>query len=128
MDFFYLLYYMDSFFTALKQWSEQSIIDEVIIIAVLIAICESVAQNFIKNSPNKQHTTMFFGLTFYILVGFLLHHAYNNYPLSKVNITWSCLSIVISTLLGYFLYNETITYNTLISVTASLIAVYFISL
>ena len=119
---------MDSFFTSLKQWSDQSIIDNVIIIAILIAICESVAQNFIKNSPNRQHIIMFFGLTFYILVGFLLHHAYNNYPLSKVNVTWSCLSIVISTFIGYFLYNDTITCNTIISVFASLIAVYFISL
>lgn len=114
-------------FNKIKVWSEKSIIDEVIIIAVLIAICETFAQNFIKSSQSNANLTMFFGLSFYIIVGFLLHHAYNNYALSKVNVTWSSISIIVATLLGYLVYNEKMTFNNFASVVAALIAVYFAS-
>jgi multidrug transporter EmrE-like cation transporter len=112
----------------IKKWSRESIIDEVIIIALLIAICETIAQNFIKNSESNSNMKMFFGLTFYIIVGFLLHHAYNNYNLSKVNVVWSCISIIVATLLGYFIYSEHLSRNNLISVVAAIIAVYFASI
>jgi multidrug transporter EmrE-like cation transporter len=117
----------EDIFKKIKVWSEKSIIDEVIIIAILIALCESLAQNFIKSSDSNLHINMFFGLSFYIIVGFLLHHAYNNYALSKVNVTWSCLSIILATVLGYIVYNENITQNNIISVIAAIIAVYFAS-
>lgn len=113
---------------SLKEWSHKSIIDEVLIIAIIIAICEALAQNFIKNSESNDNIKMFFGLTFYIIVGFLLHHAYTNYSLSKVNIVWSSISIVLATMLGYFIYHEQMTTNNFISVFAAVIAIYFNSI
>jgi multidrug transporter EmrE-like cation transporter len=118
----------EDIFKKLKVWSEESILDEVIIIAVIIALSETFAQNFIRSSERNDHMTMFFGLTFYILVGFLLHHAYNHYPLSRVNITWSSMSIIIAVLTGYFIYNEKITFNTIMSVVGAIIAIYFSTL
>lgn len=112
-------------FNIISEWSKKSIIDEVILIAIIIAICETIAQNFIKYNND---ITMFFGLTFYILVGFLLHHAYSNYKLSKVNVVWSCLSIIIATGLGYFIYDEHMNVNNFISVIAALISIYFATL
>lgn len=112
----------------LKDWSHKSIIDEVLIIAVIIAICETFAQNFIKSSESNSNIKMFMGLTFYIIVGFLLHHAYNNYALSKVNVVWSSISIVVATLLGYFIYSEKMSINNFISVFAAIVAIYFSSI
>lgn len=114
-------------FDIIKEWSDKSIIDNVIIIALLIAIFEAIAQNFIKSSKNAETPIMFFGLSFYIIVGFLLHHAYHNYPLSRVNVTWSCISIILATTLGYVVYQEQMNLNNIISVICALIAVYFAS-
>jgi multidrug transporter EmrE-like cation transporter len=118
----------DNLFEKLKTWSEQSIIDEVIIIALIIAVCETIAQNLIKTSESNSKITMFFGLTFYIIVGFLLHHAYNNYAISKVNVIWSSISIIVATMLGYFIYKEHMTPYNFLSVIAATLAVYFGSL
>jgi multidrug transporter EmrE-like cation transporter len=115
----------ESLFASLKKWSEESILDEVIIIAIIISLCEAFAQNYIKNSESNVHFKMFVGLTFYIVLGFLLHHAYNNYELSRVNVVWSCISIITATVLGYILYNEHISFNNIISVIAACVAVYF---
>lgn len=114
-------------FDIIKEWSDKSIIDNVIIIALLIAIFEAIAQSFIKSSKKTETPNMFFGLSFYIIVGFLLHHAYNNYPLSRVNVTWSCISIILATTLGYVVYQEQMNLNNIISVICALIAVYFAS-
>jgi multidrug transporter EmrE-like cation transporter len=109
----------------IKIWSEKSILDEVIIIAVIISICEAIAQNFIRSNTNLN---VFFGLSFYIIVGFLLHHAYNYYSLSKVNVIWSCISIIFATFLGYFIYKEHFTINNFISVFFATISIYFSSM
>lgn len=40
-------------FDIIKEWSDKSIIDNVIIIALLIAIFEAIAQSFIKSRDRK---------------------------------------------------------------------------
>ena len=110
------------------KWAEESIIDEVIIIAVTIAIIEAFAQNLIKNSMGTTHSKFFFGVSFYIIVGFLLHHAYHKFEMSKVNILWSCLSIISATALGYLVYNEHMTYKNLLSVIFAILAIIFSSI
>jgi multidrug transporter EmrE-like cation transporter len=118
---------IDDLLNKYSAWAEQSIIDEVIILAITIAIVEAIAQNLIKSSGNNTDSKTIFGLSFYIIVGFLLHHAYNKFDLSKVNVIWSCISIVLATTLGYFIYNEHIGWKNILAVVLALGAVYFAS-
>jgi len=119
---------MDTLLNSYNTWAEQSIVDEVIIIAVIIAIVEAIAQNFLKTSGDNDRVKFVFGLSFYIIVGFLLHHAYHKFDLSRVNVTWSCLSIIMATTLGYFLYHENLTWKNIVSVVLALMAIIFASL
>lgn len=93
----------------------------VIMIALTVAFMESVAQSHVKD--NK----LLVGMLFYACVGYMLHWAYSLHPLSKVNISWSCISIVLATLLGYYLYGEEVNRNSIISATLALVAIYFSS-
>ena len=92
---------------SLYNWMENSIVDEMLLLAILIAILEIFAQNNLKNSLDYS-LRFLIGLSFYIYIGFLLHYAYHKFPLSKVNIVWSSLTIILSINLGYFLYDEDI--------------------
>lgn len=119
---------MEALWSRYNTWAEQSIVDEVIIIAVIIAVVEAVAQNFLKTSDDNNRVKFLFGLSFYVIVGFLLHHAYHKFDLSKVNVTWSCLSIILATTLGYFLYQENLSWKNIVSVVLALLAIIFASM
>ncbi len=89
----------------IKYFMDHSIVDEIIIVALVIAIAESLAQNNIKNSDHKS-LQFLIGLSFYMVVGYILHYAYHKFPLGKINVIWSCLSIILAMGLGYLLYDE----------------------
>ena len=110
---------LDTLVQKIKTILDNSLIDEVIILVVLIAFTESVAQAQLKNQK------LITGMVIYMAVGYILHHSYHTYALSKVNVLWSSLSIVLATLLGYMLYDEKITQNSIIAVCMALGAVYF---
>jgi len=105
---------------SIHNWADKSIVDELIIFAVIIALVEAYAQNNLKN-PNNKYIT---GLIIYVFVGYLLHYTYQNFPLSKVNVIWSCLSIIIATTLGYLIYDENINSLKILSVLLAIGAVY----
>lgn len=108
----------------LKKWMEKSIVDEIILIAIFVAIFESIAQNTLINS--KQGSLHYFvGLLFYMGLGYILHWGYTNFPMSKLNVTWACLSIVIAVTVGYLIYEEEVNKFSMLSVFFALIAVYF---
>lgn len=114
---------MDNVIKKIKNWMENSIVDELLIIVILIAIVESLAQNILKKSNNSTSLNYVFGLLSYIMVGVLLHYAYHKFALSKVNVMWSSISIVIATTLGYFLYDEPINNWNIFAVVFALLAV-----
>lgn len=118
---------MDIFIEKFNKWAENSIVDEVIILSIVIALVEAIAQNLIKTSGDDNKPKLLFGVSFYIVVGFLLHHAYHKFDLSKVNVTWSCLSIILATFLGYFIYNEHLTWKSIVAVFFALLAILFAS-
>jgi len=95
---------MSSVLDKIYIWSKESVVDEILIFAALIALIETYAQNTLKRSENGM--TKLQGMLVYGMVGYTLHYAYTKFPLSKVNITWSSISIVIATVSGYLLYNE----------------------
>lgn len=106
----------------LKQWAHESIIDEILIFALIIAIIESIAQNVLKTS--KTGTIKFIvGLFIYLLIGYLLHFVYENYELSKINLIWSCLSIILGIVMGYYLYDEDVNHKTILSLGLAISAI-----
>lgn len=98
---------MSKFIDAIQDWMKKSIVDEIILIAIFIALIEMCAQNTIKTS-DAGTLKFILGLCIYMLVGYILHYAYSRYPMSKINTVWSCLSIISAILLGYLLYDEEI--------------------
>lgn len=101
-------------------WADKSIVDELLVFTVIISVVEAYAQNNLKNSNNKYIA----GLIIYVFVGYLLHYTYQNFPLSKVNVIWSCLSIIIATTLGYLIYDENINSLKILAVLLAIGAVY----
>ena len=107
----------------IHDWADKSIVDELLVFAILIAFVETCAQNTLKNTGDDDHKYMI-GLLIYALVGYLLHYTYKNFPLSKINVIWSCFSIIIATSLGYLIYNENLNSLKILSVILALGAVY----
>lgn len=107
----------------IHDWADKSIVDELLVFAVLIALVETCAQNTLKNADSGSYKIII-GLLIYIMVGYVLHYTYKNFPLSKVNVIWSCLSIIIATSLGYIIYNENFNTLKLLSVLLALGAVF----
>jgi multidrug transporter EmrE-like cation transporter len=108
----------------LHVWADKSIVDELLFFAVLIAFVETCAQNMLKNTDKDDDVQYIVGLFVYAIVGYLLHYTYQNFPLSKVNVIWSCLSIIIATSLGYLVYNENMNNLRILSIVLALGAVY----
>lgn len=114
---------MSAIIKSVHNWMDQSSVDEILIVVVLIAIVEAVAQNTIKQS-DPESVNMMFGLSAYILVGYLLHYAYHKFPLSKINVMWSALSIVLATAFGYLVYDEPLSNKLILAVILALGAIY----
>lgn len=109
-------------FKYIKQWMDNSIVDELLYIIILLVIVETIAQNSLKNGSNNS-TLFFIGLLFYVIIGYLLHYAYHNFPLSKVNVIWSSCSIIIAAMLGYILYDEPYSTKSVFAILFALLAV-----
>jgi drug/metabolite transporter (DMT)-like permease len=110
---------LDQIVKKIKQLTGDSILDEIAIVVLIIALTESIAQNNLKNR------NLLTGMFVYMGVGYVLHYSYHYYALSKVNIMWSSISIILATLLGYMLYNEKLTKDSFIAMGFALLAVYF---
>jgi multidrug transporter EmrE-like cation transporter len=115
---------MEKIIKAIHKWMDESVIDEILLVVILLATVEAIAQNTIKQSDSESLHLMF-GLSAYILVGYLLHYAYHKFPLSKVNVMWSAISIVLAATFGYILYNEPMNTKSLLAVMLALGAIYF---
>lgn len=121
------MYNLDTLLNKIKEYTDNSILDEIIILAIIVAIVESFAQNTLKNSDHGS-IKFLLGLSFYVLVGYVLHYAYHNVPLGRLNVTWSCLSIILAVTIGYFIYDEPFNKYTIISLLFAFSAIYFINL
>lgn len=112
---------MDSVLNKLYTWSKESVVDEILIFAAIIAIIETYAQNNLKGN------NMIIGLVLYIAIGYILHFSYHKFPLGKMNVIWSSLSIILATGLGYLFYQEPLNTWKILSVISGLFAIYFAS-
>jgi drug/metabolite transporter (DMT)-like permease len=108
----------------IKKWMDESVVDEIVIFAVVLAIVESIAQNTIKLNSNGYSKKFIIGIVFYMGVGYILHLAYMRYSLSKINTMWSCLSILFAITMGYLLYGEPLNRWTILAAIFALAAIY----
>lgn len=108
---------------SINEYFKKSWADELILMALLIVIIEQCAQKSLQNSVHLWDFYYILGLFCYILVGWVLHYSYNNYPTSKINVVWSCMSIITAVLLGYALYNDTIDIYKIFAVTFAILAI-----
>ena len=107
----------------IKNWMENSIVDEILLFAVLIAVIESFAQNTLKTSENGS-LKFAVGLFIYSIVGYILYYAYHKFPLGKMNVMWSCFSIIFAITIGFFLYDEKIDHWIILSGLLALTAIF----
>ena len=110
----------------IKKWMENSIVDELLIFAFFIAIVENLAQNVIKSSSDKNSMQFIIGLIAYMGVGYLLHYAYHKFPLGKLNVIWSCITIILAMLVGYIFYDEPLNKWNVLGLIFAIMAIYFV--
>ena len=108
---------------SINEYFKKSWLDEIILMALLIVIIEQCAQNSLKQSTKLYDFCYILGLFCYVLLGWILHYAYHQYPVGKINVTWSCMSIIIAVSLGYFLYNENITIYNIFALVFAILAI-----
>lgn len=109
----------------IHKWMENSIVDEVLLVAVFIALAESFAQNTIKGSEHGSLKFML-GLSIYMVIGYILHYAYHKFPLGKLNALCSCMSIILAMFLGYIIHDEPMNHWKIYSLGLAIGAVYCI--
>jgi len=82
----------------------------VIYAVILITIFEASGQLCFKKFESNNSTSYFyilFGILFYLIVCCLLCYCYaNKGHLGKVNLMWSCMSIVFVIIVGYVFLQE----------------------
>jgi multidrug transporter EmrE-like cation transporter len=82
-------------------------LDTMLIIVLAIVLCESVAMSCVKNY-NITHSSNYivFAILAYAAVCFFLNKSLNYNGIAKVNVLWSGLSVLASTLLGVLYFKE----------------------
>lgn len=108
---------------SINEYFKKSWMDEVLLMALLIVIVEQLAQRSLQKSTHLWDIDYILGLLCYMLVGWVLHYSYNQYSISKINVVWSCSSIIISILLGYTLYDETFSIYKIFAIIFSILAI-----
>jgi drug/metabolite transporter (DMT)-like permease len=98
-----------------------------VIISIVISVIELSAQFSLRKSKTNFDYFYINGIIFYILVAVIFHYIYNNYNVNKVNVIWSCISILLAVILGSLYENEKITWNTIIAVIFAILAILLMS-
>ena len=100
----------------------------VVVFAIIIAFCEVVAQSSMKyyamDRESRSELIILVGVAGYIMVALLLLTSYRYEDMGHMNMTWSCLSIIMAYAMGFLLFSETINHYTLMSVALALSAIY----
>ena len=101
----------------------------IIYVVVLITLFEATAQVCLKKFEVGKHTTynyLLLGVALYFIVCGLLCLCYKNKGgLGKVNLMWSCMSIIFVILFGYIFLQEEIKMHDMIAIIFAFLAIYF---
>jgi len=101
----------------------------IIYAVVLITLFEATAQVCLKKFEVGRHTTYYYLLAavalYFIVCGLLCLCYKNKGGLGKVNLMWSCMSIIFVILFGYIFLQEEIKRHDVIAVILAFLAIYF---
>lgn len=96
---------------------------------ILITIFEASGQLCFKkfeSSNSKTYFYILFGILFYLIVCGLLCYCYaHKGHLGKVNLMWSCMSIVFVIIVGYVFLQEKLKNHDFAAIFFALLAIYF---
>jgi drug/metabolite transporter (DMT)-like permease len=101
----------------------------IIYAVVLITLFEATAQVFLKKFEVGRHTTYYYLLAavalYFIVCGLLCLCYKNKGGLGKVNLMWSCMSIIFVILFGYIFLQEKIKRHDMMAIFFAFLAIYF---
>uniref|UniRef100_A0A6C0CVZ9 EamA domain-containing protein n=1 Tax=viral metagenome TaxID=1070528 RepID=A0A6C0CVZ9_9ZZZZ len=101
----------------------------IIYAVVLITLFEATAQVFLKKFEVGRHSSYLYLLTavaLYFIVCCLLCLCYKNKGgLGKVNLMWSCMSMIFVILFGYIFLQEEIKMHDMMAIFFAFLAIYF---
>jgi drug/metabolite transporter (DMT)-like permease len=101
----------------------------IIYAVVLITLFEATAQVFLKKfevGERSSYLYLFTALGLYFIVCCLLCLCYkNNGGLGKVNLMWSCMSMIFVILFGYIFLQEKIKMHDMMAIFFAFLAIYF---
>lgn len=101
----------------------------IIYAVVLITLFEATAQVFLKKFEVGRHNSYLYLLTavalYFIVCGLLCLCYKNKGGLGKVNLMWSCMSIIFVILFGYIFLQEEIKMHDMIAIIFAFLAIYF---
>lgn len=96
---------------------------------ILITIFEATGQFCLKKFESTNTNRYFyflFGILFYIIVCGLLCYCYKyKGQLGRINLMWSCMSIIFITIVGYVFLQEKIKNHDFAAIFFALLAIYF---
>jgi drug/metabolite transporter (DMT)-like permease len=101
----------------------------IIYAVVLITLFEATAQVFLKKFEVGRHSSylyLFTAVGLYFIVCCLLCLCYKNKGgLGKVNLMWSCMSMIFVILFGYIFLQEEIKMHDMMAIFFAFLAIYF---
>lgn len=101
----------------------------IIYAVVLITLFEATAQVCLKKFEVDRHDSynyLLLGVALYFIVCGLLCLCYKNKGgLGKVNLMWSCMSIIFVIMFGYIFLQEEIKMHDMIAIIFAFLAIYF---
>lgn len=85
-------------------------------IVILITIFQVIGQNGLKNFGffKNSYIHLFIAFVAYFIISYLLSVAYNFQTIGFVNNLWAAFAIVVMTIFGYYVWNETVTQKNVI--------------
>lgn len=96
-------------------------------IVLFIVFFEAIAQACLKKSKmEKNNGYICISVIAYFIICLLLIYSYEYNTMGKINLLWSCFSIIIILLTGTILYHEKIQWYDLIGLCFILVGMYFV--
>jgi drug/metabolite transporter (DMT)-like permease len=98
----------------------------VLFFALMISMSEGIAQYLVKRAQMTSKISMvLLGIFFYGLVCFMLYRSYSFENVGHMNLVWSCMSIIIAFISGFFIFEEPFNWYTVLAIIFACIAIYF---
>jgi multidrug transporter EmrE-like cation transporter len=112
----------------IKNHLPDSSIGIVVIFAICIAFCEAISQTSMKYYSGdriaRNDMFMYVGVVGYIMVSLWLLTSYRYESMGRMNMVWSCVSIITAYVIGFLVFQEYYDHYTICSIVLALGAIY----